>query len=176
MPHTSSSSIYRVIILQGCSTTEEEKVKGRISKEGVKKKVNYAKPQSQFDCYNNLIWGVDLTEANLFWHLLWGICGFAHRKLPTYSKEESCVFILLKKMCGFWKWTQGRDGLPGLPSHEALIIWGVKSFRHHSNLQMEQVSQKGKVTASINLSKWWEDNFKGRQRESLWFLLGQPES
>lgn len=65
MPHTSSSSIYRVIILQGCSTTEEEKVKGRISKEGGKK-VNYAKPQSQFDCYNHLIWGVDLTEANLF--------------------------------------------------------------------------------------------------------------
>lgn len=30
------------------------------------KKVNYAKPQSQFDCYNHLIWGVDLTEANLF--------------------------------------------------------------------------------------------------------------
>lgn len=174
MPHTSSSSIYRVIILQGCSTTEEEKVKGRISKEGEKKKVNYAKPQSQFDCYNHLIWGVDLTEANLFWHLLWGICGFAHRKLPTYSKEESCVFILLKNVwvlkvnAGTW-WTTWF-------SHEALIIWGVKSFWHHSNLQMEQVSQKGKVTASINLSKWWEDNFKGRQRESLWFLLGQPES
>ncbi len=64
MPHTSSSSIYRVIILQGCITTEEEKVKDRISKE--EEKVNYAKPQSQFDCYNHLIWGVDLTEANLF--------------------------------------------------------------------------------------------------------------
>lgn len=42
---------------------------------------------------------------------------------------------------------------------------------------MEQVSQKEeKTTASIILSKWWEDNFKGRQRESLWFLLDQPES
>lgn len=64
MPHTSSSLIYRVIILQGCSTTVEEKVKDRITKEG--EKVNYAKPQSQFDCYNHLIWGVDLREVNRF--------------------------------------------------------------------------------------------------------------
>lgn len=29
------------------------------------KKVNYAKPQSQYDCQNYLIWGVDLREANM---------------------------------------------------------------------------------------------------------------
>lgn len=47
-------------------------------------KVNYVKPQSHFDCYSHLIFGVVSTELNLFWHLVWGLGGFsAHRKFAA---------------------------------------------------------------------------------------------
>lgn len=68
IPLAVDASYIIFIDLQGNNTSRlqhrREKVKDRISKEGVN--VNYAKPQSQFDCYNHLIWAVDLRETNLF--------------------------------------------------------------------------------------------------------------
>lgn len=79
-------------------------------------------------------------------------------------------------ICGFQKWTQEGDGLPGLTSHDLLLIWDAKTLNIIQTCEWSRWARKNEASASINLNKWWEDNFKGKQTESLRFLLGQPES
>lgn len=115
-----------------------------------RKKVNYAKPQSQFDCYNHLIWGVDLREANLFWHLLWGICGLLRGSCcgERQDSRSSCLFLLLKSE--FFQ-SECRDVIdhPVLPR-----ICRVKSFGISQICKWNRWARKKKW---LHLSIWVSD-------------------
>lgn len=54
-------------------------------------------------------------------------------------------------------------------TYDPLTIWGVKSFSIFQPCKGSRWARKNKMTTSINLSKWWEDNFKGKLGESLLF-------
>lgn len=183
MPHTSSSSIYRLIILQGWDTTDhvgreeekKEKSKTDFPKRRREKKSKLCKALKPFWLLQSFnLWGRFRQNLICFDILCWGLWGFSPtRSLVARRGEDSAR--------GWWWTTRFESRIAARSTYEALNLRALfKAANGAGEAERKSGGRRGRDgggagdggrdgagSASINMSKWRDHNFKGRQKESF---------